>query len=87
MNKQLNKHNSWVVGKFYNSPRYNHMPSEWHKEQEIREKRFVRFAPGELVICEAVDQGFAEWIVERLNLCAELQEENNLLREQLLLNK
>ncbi len=70
MNNQID---TWARGRFIDKPQYDRLGEEFKVAARELESYLVRPAPTENSICKAIDPDAAEWIADRLNAAARLQ--------------
>ena len=69
-----NECKTWQQGKFIDSPKYKNWTIEQKKRANDSESLLVRPSPIDNAICVCKEPSQAEWIAQRLNLAAELEQ-------------
>ena len=65
---------TWIQGRFIDQPQYHNWTQEEKEDTCERERHLVRPGPTDNAICYCQDPQVAEWIADRLNLAAKLEQ-------------
>lgn len=71
--KRFNAITTWRQGAFIDGKQYSKWTAAEKAKAQFQESHLVRSGPKENPLCQAPVPEMAEWIAERLNLCARLE--------------